>query len=123
MIKLLNKTRCHDLSITSRGKIDISARVVRILELHSGDIVGLYEIDRDLCISRLYKSEELNAKHRCCVHPTSGKRGTFRLWSVDITKKIFDAAGCSNNTLRLACGEPKSIDNKIYIPIITKLKL
>lgn len=121
MTSFLPSTRRPDITVTPSGRIDIAARVVRLLNMQPGDVIGLTHIDSEYYLYIRLRAQQVVGRHECRVRPTTRRaRGTFRTWSVRLARFIRSAAQASQLVLRFPCGEPHIVDNITYIPIIIR---
>lgn len=119
MISILgNNTRKPDIIFSADGRIDISARVAKFLELRKGDVV-------DVAVS--YGEFYLYVKHRAptngrfeaTVYPTNNRGRHFRTTSKRLCAAILRECGVTEKA-RLGIGTPVSRTLGVLLPIITK---
>lgn len=122
MKSLIPSSRKHDLVFHSDGRIDISAKIARVLSLNPGDIIGISEEQGEWFLHVRLRAGCYSGRHDGKVFPTARGRGTWRTQSVKMTSAILKASS-SAGPLRLPCGQPIIRDNNKYITIIHHIKL
>ncbi len=124
MESILPSSRKPDISFHPSGKIDISARIARLLDISPGDIIDiLLDADGELYLYVKLRAGTYTGHHQGRVNATarSGK-GTTRVWSRAIARAILAKAAVSG-PLRCPCGSPTIRDNKTLITIIYRHSL
>ena len=127
MTNLLGNTRRPDVSFYANGRIDITARVAKILELHEGDVIDIAIDDCEYMLYRKHLGEELVGRHEAQCHLT--KRGlrrsyNIRAYSKRLCSAILDAAN-AKIMVRIPIGTPVSLPNSgtAAVPLIYKHNL
>ena len=124
MTSLLPNSRRPDLTVNLSGRIDITCRIARKLDLHPGDVIDVCQSGPEYYLYVRHLAANIVGRHEGQCFPTSrGGRGSYRTWSVRLARAIRAASGNEDFILRLPCGEAVVIDNKIYIPIIIRCSL
>lgn len=119
MTSLLPVSRRPDITVNAAGRIDITARVARILQLNPGDVIDVCQNGPEYFLYVRFRAPEVVGRHEGQCRPSSRSgNGSYRTWSVRLAAAIRQAAGSQQLILRLPCGTPQVIDNKVYIPII-----
>ncbi len=125
MTSILPNSRRPDLTVCASGRIDITSRIARTLDLQPGDIIDVSYSDREYYLYIRRRASDAVGRHEGHCFPTlrGRNRGSYRTWSVRLAKAIHKA--CNNNTptLRLPCGEARIVNERVYIPIIIHCKL
>lgn len=121
MQSILGNTRKADITFYASGRIDISARVAKHLQLSRGDVLDIM-IDQDEFY--LYvRLRSPNGRHEACVFPSNRQGKHFRASSKRLCSAILDVSGVTDKA-RLCVGEPKESQyHGTLLPIITKLLL
>lgn len=122
MTNLIDSTRRPDISFYSSGRIDITARVSKILGIESGDVINVSTDGYEYLLYVQLKASAINGTHEAACRPTS-KRNThnFRAHSIRLCKAMLKAVGTGLGEARLPIGKPffsKELDSTA-IPIIT----
>ncbi len=130
MTSILQSTRRPDITVNASGRIDITARIARLLNLHPGDVIGISREGVEYYLYVRLAASAAVGRHEGACLPTSrrSRGGSFRTWSVRLASALREAAGPAAlgsplATLRLPCGEPRVINDKTYIPIIIRCAL
>lgn len=117
-------TRRPDLTVSRSGHIDISARIVKELGLHSGDVV-----DIDVTGSEFYfyvRIRNAVGSHYAKCFPTRrhSQGGHMRCYCRQLARCLLEMSGLNNvSTARFPCGDPVNRNGQILIPILTRLNL
>lgn len=107
MTTLLPNTRRPDVSFYANGRIDITARVAKMLSLKENDVIDIALQGGEYLLYRKYKAESLIGRHEAQCHVTK-KRGLFRsnnirAYSKRLCAAMLKAAG-THPTARLPVG-------------------
>ena len=124
---LLGNTRRHDISFHKDGRIEISARVSKALDLRPGDVIDIAVDDNSREVYLFVKHRApLAGRHKAQCYPTGKhhKGNSMRAHSVEICRQVLDLNGFSSTRARLPVGEPVEIPciGKA-LPIIIRYKL
>ena len=125
MKSLLGKVRRSDVIFRANGHFDLTARVVRALNISSGDVVDVLS---DGCEYYLYVAShsQFNScgRYEAQVYPSNRKGGGqhFRGSSVRLCKAILHAAKAAGK-VALPCGEIVIDKDRKLLPIIVRLNL
>ncbi len=116
-----NNTRKADIIFFSTGRIDITARIAKYLQLSRGDVI---DIMVDGCEYYLYvkRRTPMNGRYEAMVLPTNKRGNHFRAYSRRLCSAILRASGATD-TARLCVGAPVDSTYGILLPIIIKLLL
>jgi hypothetical protein len=126
MKHLLDNTRRHDITFNADGRIEISARATRALDLHPGDVidVAIDEVGRECYLYIKHRAEKLSGRHKAQCHVTNSrvkKCNSLRAHSVELCRKVLDMRGISSNQARLPVGDVVAIDGiNSALPIIIR---
>lgn len=126
MKSLLGKnTRRPDISFNDNGRIDISARVSRALNLQPGDLLDVAVCDGECMLYVRRKGDEVSGRHSATCFPVIRRNtsGAYRLWCKKLYLAIADASGRKSSRLSFACGDAVVLDDVQAVPIILKLEL
>lgn len=123
MISLLDKTRKHDISFHRNGKIDITARVAKALNLSSGDVINV-AVDNSECFLYVsHKADECVGNHEAQCSSTKNLSNNLRAYSVRLCRAIMDLVNCSDQqVIHLNCGEKVMKGNKPFLTLIIRNK-
>ena len=130
MTSLLPNSRRPDVTFYPDGRIDITARIAKILELQSGDVIDVAAHYGEYLLYVRLRASGCVGRHEAQVYPSKRgkyKANNFRAYSKTICCAIRKAAtvpGCKtageSNPLRLPAGTHVTFG--IYgtaIPLIT----
>lgn len=111
MTNLLGNTRRPDVSFYANGRIDITARVAKLLSLQENDVIDIAVEGGEYLLYRKYKAESLIGRHEAQCHVT--KRGIFRsnnirAYSKRLCAAILKASG-TEFTARLPVGDTQTL--------------
>ncbi|MBD5210977.1 MAG: hypothetical protein HDS77_06905 [Bacteroidales bacterium] len=121
MTSILNNSRRPDITVNISGRIDITSRIVKLLNMQAGDVVDVCQHGVEYFLYVRRTSQEIVGRHEGLCFPTSrGGRGSYRTWSVRLAKALRDVCGKEDYIVRFPCGEAQVIDEKIYVPIIVR---
>lgn len=119
MQSLLGNTRKADIIFYSSGRIDITARVVKALDLQPGDVIDVMCGKGEFYLYRKYPAPTVG-RHEGTAFPTNRKGNHFRVQSKALCAAILQECGVSDKA-KLCVGASVSItDQKNALPIITK---
>lgn len=128
MKHLLENTRRHDITFNASGRIEISSRVTRALDLHPGDVidVAIDEVGRECYLYIKHRAEKLSGRHKAQCHVTNSrvkKCNSLRAHSVELCRQVLDMRGFSATQARLPVGDPVEIPGTgKALPIIIRYK-
>lgn len=112
MKHLLENTRRHDITFNADGRIEISARVSKALDIHPGDVIdiALDDVGREVYLYVKHRAP-LAGRHKAQCYPTGKGRtcNSLRAHSVEICRKVLDMRGYSATQARLPVGDPVEI--------------
>lgn len=124
MENLLSNTRRPDISFYRNGRIDISACVVKALELQRGDSIGITTDGYEYLLYVAHRGG--NGRFDAMCIPTNVKKSTnsFRAHSVRLSRAVRQAVPAGRpvgDVLRLPTGKAyhsKTLDCTV-VPLIT----
>lgn len=120
MQSILGNTRKADITFYASGRIDISARVAKHLQLSRGDVLDIM-IDQDEFY--LYvRLRSPNGRHEAMVFPTNKAGNHFRTSSSRLCTAILQKCKTTDKA-KLCVGEPTENEYGKLLPIITKYLL
>ena len=128
MNHLLDNTRRHDITFNVSGRIEISARATRALDLHPGDVidVAIDEVRRECYLYIKHRAEKLSGRHKAQCHVTNSrvkKCNSLRAHSVELCRQMLDMRGYSAIQARLPVGDLIEIPGiGKALPIIIRFK-
>lgn len=123
MTNLLGNTRKPDITFYKNGRIDITARVAKALELSEGDVIDVAMERHEYLLYIKYHHDNVVGRHEAQCRET--KRGlrkcnNIRTYSKRLTDAILQASG-TDLIARLPVGAVVQLESGITaIPIITR---
>lgn len=121
MVSLLGNSRKHDIVVFNSGRIDISARIAKMLNIQDGNILDIM-IDKGELLLYVKHRNPVFGKHEAVVKFSNRYGKHCRLHSKKIAQFIIDKTN-GLTSVRLSIGEPVFYENEMMLPIITKLEL
>lgn len=124
MKSLLGITRRSDIIFRANGQFDLTARVVRALDISPGDVV---DVLNDGCEYYLYVAHRFKAppcgRFEAQVHPTNGRGLHYRGSSMRLCRPMLEACNAIEKAM-LPCGEViTDSQGRLLLPIIVRLIL
>lgn len=124
MESILGSTRKADVSFNANGRIDITARVSKMLTLAAGDVIDLgINDDFETYLYIKHRCKDIMGNHEAQVYATNkGASMNFRAHSIRLCRYVLKE--CKTNKARLPVGKPIYIaDIGVCIPLITRNNL
>lgn len=113
MTTLLDNTRRPDVTFHANGRIDITARVSKMLMLQEGDVIDIAIEGGEYLMFRKHKAENLVGRHEAQCHTT--KRGKHHSNNMRVySKKLCDAmlqAANATSSAGMPAGATKELSN------------
>ena len=116
MIRLLENTRRHDITFNRNGQIRITARIVRLLGLSSGDAINIAANSGEYL---LYAIHDPFGRHQARCYPSNKRSHNFVANSAKLARALLDSCNITSDKAEFMIGEPITIQDKKYLPIIT----
>ncbi len=120
MQSILGNTRKTDITFHHNGRIDISARVAKMLSLRKGDVIDLLYGDRELYLYVRMRAPTVG-RHEAACFPTHANSRHFRTWSQRLCHAV-EKASCANTAkVELSVGLPVKLNGAApALPVIYK---
>ncbi|WP_301747130.1 AbrB/MazE/SpoVT family DNA-binding domain-containing protein [uncultured Duncaniella sp.] len=119
METLLNHTRRPDITFCRNGRIFISARVARLLDISPGDSINISVTDGEFLLFAMRHPFGLG-RHIARCYPTKKHSRNLSANSVELCLKFFAACNIQAQRAAFMTGEPLSCGETTYLPIITR---
>ncbi len=119
MIDLIPQTRRPDITFIRDGRILLAAKLVRALAISPGDSINISRLNGEFLIHASPNSLSIG-RHEAMCRPTKKNSNNFCANSTRLARAILDAAGIPANRAAFPVGEAFTLNNKTYIPIITR---
>lgn len=116
-----NNTRKPDIIFSSTGRIDITARIAKHLELSRGDVVDVMVDDSEYYLY-VKRRSPVSGRYEAMVFPSNKRGNHFRAYSRRLCAAVLRASGAAE-TARLCVGPPVDSIYGTLLPIIIKLLL
>ena len=118
MQTFITQQRRSDLTIRPDGRIDISARVARILDMAKGDAINIAAEQGEYYLYISHRAtRHTTSRFEATVFPTNRGGNNMRTYSRRLAALVLGACG-SSNTVRLFTGELISHGDTDYLTII-----
>ena len=123
MENIIERTRRKDITFYKSGRIDITARVARILNLKQGDSINISKDENGEFL--LFAQHNQFGRHCAKVYKTCCKGLNFRANSKKLYWSLVSICEVKTTAEKVSffCGEQTNINNITYLPIITKLPI
>lgn len=119
MQSILGNTRKADIVFHSSGRIDITARVAKSLELQHGDVIDIMLCGCEWCLYVKHRAPKFG-RHEGMVYRSNNKGNHYRVWSKTLCNAVLQECKVADK-VKLCVGEPMNLN--IYgpaLPIIIK---
>lgn len=108
-----NSTRRPDITFYRNGRIDITSRVTKIMNLREGDVIDIGMERGEFILYRLRKAEEAKGRHEAqCYSSHKGRRHpsrNLRAYSKRLAEHILDIVN-AGNIARIWAGETVELE-------------
>lgn len=120
MISLIEHSRRADITFHRSGRIDIAARVARMLSLGEGDVVDIAEHFSELYVYVSRRADGIVGRYEATCRPTKRRSHNFRAHSVRLCRAMFARGGCRHcSAMSVPVGVPIEIAGYgVCIPVI-----
>lgn len=104
---MLENTRRHDITFCADGRIEISARVTRALDLKPGDVIDIAMDDQGREVYLYVKHRQPAGRHKARCYRTGKGHvcNSLRAHSIDICRQVLDMRGFSATQAKLPVGD------------------
>lgn len=120
MTTTLENTRKPDITFHATGRIDITARVVKVLSLHPGDVIDIAHDGGEYYLYVKHRSAIGRHKAQCYATYKGKTCNNLRAHSKQLCLAVLNING-NDNEARLPVGEPITHTTLgITLPIIIK---
>ena len=117
---VLGNTRRPDVTFYTNGRIDITARAARLLNLHDGDVIDIASIDGECYLYVKHLGSDVTGRHQAAVHATKRGSRNYRCHSIKLAAFVLSRhEGMAR--ARLPLGEPTVLPHIGFaVPIIIR---
>ncbi len=102
---IIPMTRRGDVTFHADGRIDLTAHVVKALDLHPGDVINIIKSDDEHPEHYLYRSRmaaETTGRHTCVCHPANKGGNYLRVFNKQMAHYILGICdSCNRISLRV----------------------
>lgn len=105
MQPITNFTRRPDISFYPNGRIDISARIARAINLKDGDVIDIAIHGTERYIYVRLRANNVNGRHISTVHVTKRGSRNFRCYSRQLCQAMLSNAPDCHLPLRVPAGQ------------------
>lgn len=124
MQSLLSTTRRPDITFYPNGRIDVTARIVKMLGIQSGDVIDIAKDGEEYYLYVKKKAVEAHGNHETALYPAVKRSNNMRCYSQRLTNSIRELCNYPPGIiLRFPAGETKEKEGKLVVPLITKLNI
>ena len=120
MQAILQTTRRPDVSFFPSGKIDITARVARLLDMHPGDVIDIAIDGSEYLL--FVRVRQASGSHEAMVHTTKRRSHNFRCYSSRLCQFMISQHCTSPSTpLRVPAGRVRQ--HEVYGTMVSLVTL
>lgn len=112
MQQIITISRRPDITFYPDGRIDITARIARALNLQHGDVIDIAINGTERYIYVRRRADKVNGRHCATVYATKHGSNNFRCYSRQLCQAMLSTASDSHNPLRCPAGQV--IQNEQY---------
>lgn len=119
MAGILGNTRRPDVTFYRNGRIDITSRVAKLLDLRNGDVVDIDRMCGEWRLFIRHRNDNIIGAHEARCYPSKKNSRNYRAYSKRLCDAILTEVGAAK-IVRLAAGE--CVNFSFYskaIPLIT----
>lgn len=117
--QLLKTIRRPDVTFCRNGRINITARVARSLQLTDGDAINIFSDGIEFLLFVQTKASSRIGRDYAVIHPSNKGSNHFVCNCIKLSTALLNAIGSKDEQVSFFTGEPIEIHGKTYIPIIT----
>lgn len=110
--KVISATRRSDITFHRDGRIDITAHVAKILDMHDGDVINIAEVGDRFTEHFLYvarRAQETCGRHAATCRPVKNGGNYLRTYCRSLARYALRRAG-EAATLSLRVGDAQHVD-------------
>lgn len=102
---VLGNTRRPDVTFFATGRIDITARVSKMLGLEKGDVIDIAQMGSETFLYVMHKGTEVVGRHEAACRPTKGTSRNMRCHSKRLAGFVLERHP-GKEMVRLPVGAP-----------------
>lgn len=121
MTSLLPQSRRPDVTFRKDGRIDITARIAKMLHLQHGDVIDIALQNDEYLLYVRMRSDDLVGRHEAQCKQTNVRGRNYRCYSKHLADAIIEASAKEEELVKLPAGSPIIFGpNGTAIPLITR---
>ena len=122
MESLIGNTRRPDITFYKNGRIDLTSRVVKMLNISNGDVIDIGVCSGEYMLYVKYRNSQIVGNHEARCYASKRNSNNFRAYSKKLCDAILNI--CNASKAQLASGVAVEIDSLgMAIPLITRNNL
>ncbi len=122
METILGNTRRPDITFYQNGRIDITSRIAKMLNLSNGDVIDVAMHNGEFMLYIRLRNSQVIGNHEARCYASKKNSRNFRTYSKKLSKVIL--AECNANKACLASGMAIEVEPLgTAIPLITRNNL
>lgn len=125
MHSVLCNTRRPDITFYPNGRIDITSRIAKMLNLCDGDVIDVAVNGPEYMLYIKHRRESIAGSHECTCHASKRNSRNFRTYSRRLCEFMRSVCECIQGTpLYVAAGDAENDElHGAMVPLITKIKI
>ena len=120
MKSVLGKTRRTDVTFRKDGRVDISARIARLLDLRVGDVMDVAIGGGEVVLYRRLKAEDAWGRHEACCYCANNKGWSMRFHSKRLVTAVLAMVG-ETDKAECPAGEMMEVDGRQGVVVLIRL--
>ena len=105
MQRIITISRRPDITFYPDGRIDITARIARAINLQHGDVIDIAINGTERYIYVRQRAGQVNGRHFATVYATKNGSHNFRCYSRQLCQSMLSTATDSHRPLRIPAGQ------------------
>lgn len=122
MESIVGNTRRPDVSFYTGGRIDITARVAKMLSLDKGDVIDIISDGYEYYLYVRFKNNDVVGQYEAKCWPTKKGSHNYRASSARLCRKVMSLSGACT-AAHLPVGETTTINGRAAVNIIIRNNL
>ena len=126
MHSILQMTRRPDVTLYSSGRIDITSRVAKVIDLHEGDVIDIAEDEGEYWIYIRQHADSVVGFHEATVKSSKAGSRNFRCYSARLCQYMLSVHGISGKGVTLRVPTGRTIQHSKYgtmMALVTRLNI
>lgn len=114
---ILRSTRRPDITFHNDGRVDISSRIVRALDMKPGDVIDILTGSGEIFLYVMIPSRKVCGSHEAQCQPTKAGSRNFRASSVRLCREML-AISRESSRARFSSGDLTTVNGHKAICLI-----